>query len=248
MHIVLIRGLVREKRHWGHFPKLIEKAGFKCSLLEIPGVGERFRETSPLKIEEYVTDMRFQFKRLQSDFPDDEFIAVAISMGGMIVQKWLSVFPQDYKSAIIINSSGGRLSPIHKKLTPQAIKTLGALFFANNLRERTIEILELTTNMIELSDRMVEKWTSFEEEYPVKRNTFLRQLVAAANFRVPAADEITKDILFLCGKKDALVNHRCTLDLAAHYGRPYFVHPEAGHDLPLDDPDWIISHIKDFLK
>ncbi len=246
-HIILLRGLVREVRHWGDFPAMLNRSGYKCSCLEIPGVGQRHKETSPLKIEDYVSALRFQFLNLKKSSPEDEFYIIAISMGGMITQSWLSMFPSDFKASIIINSSGGNLSAFYKKLSPKAIKTLGALFMNNNLKQRTIEILELTTNMTELSDALVNKWVSFDKEFTIKRLTFLRQISAAARFKVPAREDISTPLLFLCGKKDELVNHRCSIDLAEYYHSNYFIHPEAGHDIPLDDPDWIISHANKFF-
>jgi hypothetical protein len=37
------------------------------------------------------------------------------------------------------------------------------------------------------------------------------------------------------------------VDLATHLGAVHLEHPTAGHDLPLDAPDWVTEQIRGWL-
>jgi hypothetical protein len=47
----------------------------------------------------------------------------------------------------------------------------------------------------------------------------------------------------LAGQQDNLVNVKCSLALAKRWNCAIQVHPNAGHDLPLDDEEWVSSQI-----
>ena len=87
---------------------------------------------------------------------------------------------------------------------------------------------------------------SYEKEYPTSRKSFVRQLLAASSFQVP--NRIGQKTLFIASLKDRFVNHSCSAALAQHYNQPVSLHLFAGHDLPLDDPDWLIHEIINFNK
>jgi len=55
-------------------------------------------------------------------------------------------------------------------------------------------------------------------------------------------------MLLLSSRGDRLVDARCTDALAAAWGLKPRVHPWAGHDLPLDDPDWTIRQVRQWLS
>ncbi|MGB0455121.1 MAG: alpha/beta fold hydrolase, partial [Bacteriovoracaceae bacterium] len=71
-------------------------------------------------------------------------------------------------------------------------------------------------------------------------------LFAAARFKAPKS--ISVPILFLISKKDQLASAKCGERLAKHLKAYTEFHEEAGHDLPLDDPSWIIEKTQSFLK
>ena len=115
LHWVLLRGLARETRHWGNFPKRLKKHYQGVTLLELPGIGRRSHEEAPTKIDDYVEVLREEYLKIK--YPGPKALC-AISMGGMIAQVWLSKYPKDFESTIIINSSGGKLSPFFHRITP----------------------------------------------------------------------------------------------------------------------------------
>ena len=78
--------------------------------------------------------------------------------------------------------------------------------------------------------------------HPVSTRNALRQLWAAASFSAPKAPP-SMPTLILCGLGDHLVDPRCSAALAAHWGCPLATHPTAGHDLPLDAADWVLTQL-----
>jgi pimeloyl-[acyl-carrier protein] methyl ester esterase len=243
---ILIRGLSRETRHWGLFPaKLQEK--FPDSfirVLELPGVGTRHLETSPSSIEDFANALRPQLMELKQQYPGRWGI-IAVSLGGMIAMKWAENYPDDFDCLITINSSAGNLSSPLDRLGPRAVGKIAKLFFKNDLEERERVILELTTRMTEITPELVRKWASFGKEYPLKRSVFLKQLYAASRFQVP--EQLTLPYLIICGEGDRLTSPRCSKTLARHFDLPYISHPKAGHDIPLDDPDWLAQQVHDWI-
>jgi hypothetical protein len=54
-------------------------------------------------------------------------------------------------------------------------------------------------------------------------------------------------VLLLRSLQDRLVNPVCSERMAEQWDWPVRTHPEAGHDLPLDDADWVIKQIQDWI-
>jgi hypothetical protein len=53
--------------------------------------------------------------------------------------------------------------------------------------------------------------------------------------------------LVLASRGDRLTDWRCSRDLAQAGDWPLKVHLKAGHDLPLDDPQWLIAQINTYF-
>jgi len=63
--------------------------------------------------------------------------------------------------------------------------------------------------------------------------------------RVPAEHPA---ILMLVSQGDRMVDPRCTAALAQAFAATRIVHPDAGHDLTLDDPRWCTEQIAAWLE
>ena len=53
-------------------------------------------------------------------------------------------------------------------------------------------------------------------------------------------------ILLLASLGDRLVSPRCSERIARAWNAPLRMRPDAGHDLPLDDPDWVLGQLLDW--
>jgi len=78
------------------------------------------------------------------------------------------------------------------------------------------------------------------------RANILRQLRAAITCRAaPTPPSIP--VLLLSGHHDRLVNAECSLALAQRWGCDIRLHPTAGHDIPLDDGEWVARQVREWL-
>ncbi|WP_051378796.1 alpha/beta fold hydrolase [Derxia gummosa] len=88
-------------------------------------------------------------------------------------------------------------------------------------------------------------WVELRARHPVTGANALRQLGAAMRYRAPA-EAPPVPLLLLAGGRDALVSPQCSRRLAAVWGLPLREHARAGHDLPLDAPDWVVAQVAAF--
>ena len=114
-----------------------------------------------------------------------------------------------------------------------------------DVASREGSIFDITTNMVEDRSALVDTWARIATERPVKRRVALRQVLAAALYSAPS--NLKPPTLVLGGESDALVNIRCSQELARRLEVPYRSHPDAGHDLGTDAPAWTSEQIRDWI-
>lgn len=248
MNWILLRGLTREARHWGDFPQILKDQGIAESVytLDAPGVGLKNDQVSPVNIKNYVKYLRPEFQTILRQNPGAWGI-LGISMGAMIAMKWIELYPQDFQVGVMINTSAANFSSPIKRMSLKTIKSAAALFFSKSLEEREKFVYQITTNLESHNElSKVAEWVKYARENPVSKASFLSQLIAAGKFTAPPRLGIPT--LFLVSEKDQLADSACGKKLAKHFNARVDVHPEAGHDLPLDDPDWICQQIQAFLN
>jgi pimeloyl-ACP methyl ester carboxylesterase len=245
-HWVLLRGLTRDRRHWGDFPDIFAQAnpGQGVYAVDLAGNGERHRERSPASVAGMVDDLREALRRQGIAGPHR---LLALSLGGMAALEWAARHPEEVERVVLVDSSFGRLSPFYRRLRPaQYLRLL--LFLAcpsAGCRERLV--MAMTSNRPDA--RRVAAWAGWRRSDPVAPANALRQMVAAARYRGPAATPALRDIpiLLLASRGDRLVDVACSRAMANRFGWPLFEHPEAGHDIPLDDPHWVAERVRDWL-
>ncbi|MED5468220.1 MAG: alpha/beta hydrolase, partial [Pseudomonadota bacterium] len=76
--------------------------------------------------------------------------------------------------------------------------------------------------------------------------TAFNQLQAAARFQ-PLPERPMADALLLASKGDRIVHWHCSAELERRWCWTLRLHPDAGHDLPLDEPGWIIQQMEHWL-
>ncbi|MDO9240821.1 MAG: alpha/beta hydrolase, partial [Methylicorpusculum sp.] len=205
---------------------------------DIPGNGPLWQQTSPLSIEAMTQSLRSQ---LTITGPMD---IIGLSMGGMITLDWMIRFPEDIASGILINASASPLSPFYQRLRWQ---TYPALFkpVRLDIKQREQLYLNLTSRHHQQDAELLKQWQAWQEEHPVSQVNTLRQLKSAASFRW--TQPTVQPVLIAASQTDQLVDFSCNTALASALHSDIIVHPTAGHDLPLDDPDWLCDQIKQWL-
>ncbi len=237
---VLLRGLAREQGHWGEFARLLRErlpAGDRVVALDLPGNGARWQEASPTRVETMVRALREQWRTMGHG---GDCMLVALSLGGMAALQWAADAPLEVRGCVLVNTSLAGLSPFWKRLRPAGFAVLLRGFLSSSPRRRELAVLRATSNRPP-DPEIVEAWTATAQRHPVRLANVLRQLLAAARFRAAARPRVP--VLLLVSRGDRLVSPHCSLALARAWGVPLRAHPEAGHDLPLDDPPWLVDHI-----
>lgn len=238
---VLLRGLGREARHWGEFPRLLQQAlprDDAVLALDLPGNGSRRRERSPSSVEALAEAVRAEARQRGARGP---LVLVALSLGGMVALEWTSRHPAEVGGCVLVNSSLRGLSLPWLRLRPRALAELALAAWSVDAQARERRILRLTSNgPVRAAD--LEAWTAHARSAPVARANLLRQLLAAARFRAPPAPPRVP-LLLLASTRDRLVSVQCSRAMARTWRVPLAEHPRAGHDLALDDPAWLAERI-----
>jgi pimeloyl-ACP methyl ester carboxylesterase len=246
MNWLLLRGLVREQRHWCDFPVLLEKStGVKRVItLDLPGVGTEHQRRSPATIRGILTDVRDRFSALRGASPerDEPWGLLGVSLGGMVTLAWCQTFGDDFSRAVVINTSASDAGHPLERFRPAGLKTIIASLRDRDLQRRERRTIDLTVNRADLDrDELARTWAAYALDAPISPTTMAAQLTAATRWRAPRA--VSTPVLILASHGDRLVDPSCSWRIATHLGAPISIHPWAGHDLPRDDARWVLEQI-----
>ncbi len=166
---------------------------------------------------------------------------LAMSLGAMVAVAWAHEYPQEIAANVLINTSMRPFSTIDQRLLPVNYGALLKLIVSGATPEdweRTI--LRITSN--HAVDDVLPIWLELRRQCPVSRVNALRQLVAAARFRASVAKPAAATLV-LASALDHLVSVECSKALVRAWHCTLSLHPSAGHDLPLDDGQWVIAKV-----
>lgn len=238
---ILLRGLVREARHWGDFAqRLSERVDAPVRCLDLPGNGIHHARNSPLSIG---TILELLHDEISLEAP---VYLLGLSMGGLVAAEWASRYPDEVAGLVLINSSSAGLSPPWQRMRPSALPSILRVLCLPRAQREEI-LFRLTCECQGDLWPTLSRWIDYAIECPVSRGNFLRQLCAAARYRVLDATS-RPPVLILGCSGDRLVDPRCSRALAHHWQCRAHEHPWAGHDLPHDDPDWLLDRLAQFRE
>ena len=240
----LIRGLVREAGHWGTFVDQLRKKFPEDSFeaIDLPGNGIQNGMTSPLSMADYANYLH----KNTSDCKEKKGI-IAISLGGMAALEWCRLYPGEIHKLILINISLKGISPIHHRLQISAWGTFIQILLKRSKKSREKAILELVSNFEENREAALKNWTDIQNKRPVSTKNAFRQLWAASKYKFEKP-EVMPITMLLASEQDRLASVTCSQSISQSLNLPLKIHPTAGHDLPLDAPNWVISEICNFIN
>lgn len=244
---ILLRGLTRERRHWGAFAQTFAAAmpGAQVIALDLPGNGALHHEPSPWRVEAMAGHCRRQLQNLGVPPP---YRLLAMSLGAMVATCWAVSHPEEIGAAVLINTSMRPFSPFHHRLRPRNYAELLRLMLTHPTeRDWEQAVLRLTSGAPQHHASVVEAWAAYRHECPVTRSNAWRQALAAARWRAPHQRPAVP-LLLLTSAADGLVDTRCSQRLAQQWQCAIATHPWAGHDLPLDDPPWVAAQVRGWLS
>lgn len=243
---ILLRGLTRESAHWGGFAARLQQAlpGDRVLALDLPGNGLLHTRPSPLSVPAMVRACRHELA-LRCIAPP--YHLLAMSLGAMVATEWAHCAPDDVAGCVLINTSMRPFNPFYRRLRLHNLAALVQLMWqwrAPESAERII--LRMTSNGVPDHLAVLAQWAAVRRLRPVTAHNALRQLVAAARYCAPSTAPIAPTLL-LASRQDQLVASQCSHAIASAWSRPLAWHPTAGHDLPLDDPQWVIHAVQQWV-
>jgi pimeloyl-ACP methyl ester carboxylesterase len=247
---VLLRGLSRESGHWGIFPehllrelRVLQPAS-RLLMLDLPGTGALRRQASPTQVSAIVDACRAELRSRGIEGPVS---LVGMSLGAAVLSDWANRHPGEVEAGVLINPSLRPFSELFHR--SRSLNYLGLLLlslsrFSARLREE--RVLSLTTRLTPKA-AVIDRWVELQRQHPLGVRNTARQLLASMRYRAsrtrPAAP-----MLLLCSKSDGLVDWRCSQAISRAWGAPLRLHTKAGHDLPLDDPQWVARSVGEWLR
>lgn len=245
---VLLRGLMREARHWGDFPEQFQRitGAQKVVTLDFPGNGSLHAQASPSSVLAMAESCRTQLEQLGHRPP---YNVLALSLGAMVAVAWSEQYPQELERMVLINTSLAPYNPFYQRMRPRNYPGLTRFLIHDSIARRERMVLHITSNKqrtVQQRTALLEQWESYACECPVSRANILRQLRAAATFHAaPVPPPVP--VLLLSGLQDNLVNAKCSLTLAQRWGCAIRLHPTTGHDIPLDDGEWVAKQVEEWM-
>lgn len=254
MKVLLLRGLLREARHWGHFPELVAKGlgveSRSVVTLDLPGIGSESSEEFPFSVEKARDALRTRWLQINSD--GEEALLFSVSLGSMIAASWATSFPGDFKKGYVLtNTSASNMSGIQERISLEALSSFLQIMKQKSPLERETRILKLVSNRCNddstLLQSKAEEWARFALDSKSLIALGVRQLFAASRFQLKNSGQKIPPVLCLASLQDRLLSPAATMRVAEFFEAEQFIHHTAGHDLPLDDPDWVIQKVQFWL-
>jgi len=242
---LLFRGLSREAEHWGDFPLQLQAIFPQAPIyvMDFPGVGRYFQQVSPDSIDEIMRQTREQLLALKIAWPVN---ILALSMGAMVAWQWMLMFPNEISRAILVNTSFANVSPFYQRLRWQSYKQFSGLLLEKDVYHRELAIIRLICNNRQNDAKLAEIWSDIQKQRPVTYSNFFKQIKAAASFK-PDLTKPVQPLLLLNSQGDRLVSPDCSINISHKYCIELITHPWAGHDLVIDDSEWLLNQLKQWI-
>ena len=245
MNIFLLRGLTRESGHWGKsFTDNLMKEfpNAKLSFLDLPGSGIYNNEKAALSVNKLMEFMREREIENLNKMQGTNII-MATSLGGMVAVEWIDKHPEDFQGLVMISSSFKGICRMDERAKKDVRKEMYAVMFEKDMKTREEMLLRINSNDTINFSANLEEWIDVQDRRPMTKANILRQTIAGMRYSAP---EQTPDIpiLIIGSKGDRLVSETCITKVHNEFGGSLVWHDTAGHGVPIDAPEWLVSTVK----
>ncbi|QDE32344.1 alpha/beta fold hydrolase [Shewanella polaris] len=262
---VLLRGLMRDSRHWYGFDRLIQQQGINLICVDLPGNGRLAQQASPLSIDQYCDSVWQQIDAAMLESPElnSPLMLVGLSMGGMLALQMAAHRPQSVKQVVVINSSAANISTWYRRfqLAPLLVCSVKALWGAmgdlmsdlrgNNPHKSHVHIIE--SIVLKYTSRnqcnnieVLQAWSVMRQQQHTSFSSGLRQLYACAGFNCPILPRIAVSVIV--ANQDQLAHPKCSDNLAVFYQTQLHKIDNCGHDASLDQPKELLELLQQIAK
>lgn len=222
--------------------------GSRTVCLDLPGSGRRRDVDCPLSGEGIVDALRAYAASELGPLEQIRPRVLALSFGSMIAYQWLCRYPKELSRLVLVSPSFRKVSPWHQRLKWNVLPAIARAFLEPSLESSEKRILSIVSNFPHRQRQALKSWVEIRKTRGIRRENVLRQLMAASQAGVPASPPDGVPMLILGSHADRLVDARCFWGAAEKLKSPVRLHGTAGHDLPLDDPQWVIAQVKEWMS
>lgn len=249
---VLLRGLMRDQRHWHGFDQRLRDKGQLVLTPDLAGNGSLVAKTSPTNMQDYAADVWRQIEASlelarRPSLESQPIYLVGLSMGGMLAMTMAQQHPERIAHAFILNSSAANLSGWYERFKIlNVIKAFVCRKRGEKLNMIEATIARLTSYRHGRDHQLILQWSQLRRQQHPSIQNACRQLWAA--FRYQAPTERVSAVTIICGDRDALVSMKSSQALARHFNCELMVLAYCGHDIALDAPAKLAHYLTEMIK
>ncbi|BAJ03464.1 alpha/beta fold hydrolase [Shewanella violacea] len=273
MIFVLLRGLMRDRRHWYGFTQRLAATGVQVITPDLPGNGTLAEINSPLNISAYANYVWAQIDEVLNAGATREVLEpvclVGLSMGGMLALEMAKHKPERVQRVVLINSSAANLSPWYRRFQLSALiksawgtgrRWLNGELSGVSLVEATV--IQFTSECRGDDIKLIRDWSHYRQLGHTWVLNGFRQLVACALFDAPVIDHgfvkgqvkgqesvpVNVPVTVIVAKRDRLAHPSCGQALAHFYHTQAIYLDDCGHDASLDKPEPLLRILLDMAR
>jgi len=248
MKFFLVRGLTRESGHWGEeFIDSLEHSfpESELILMDLPGSGEFHKQKSPSTVGGIVRAMRKHNKEYLDGSRQNNVI-IATSLGAMVAMEWTLKHPNDFQAMVLVSASAGGICSFSERVKRHSRWKMFRVMLTRNLAKREALILQLNTNDTARFQLNLEKWLRIQTEHPMSKRNILRQSFAGMRYKLRGQFP-DLPMLHVASFGDQIVSEKCVRKVHDKTGGDLVWHYWSGHGIPIDDPDWLVGVISQWV-
>lgn len=245
--IVLLRGLARWSQHWLDFDKKLIDQGFRVIVIDNRGFGGSHGAQTTKDLSLY--DLSDDVAQIISREAPAGVHVVGLSLGAMIGLVLAATKPQLIRSLVMVNSSVG--SSGLPRLGKRALLVIIQVLLTGRRSYGALAKLLLGPGTsIERREKFAAAWAAIDADSKVSSRQLWRQLKAARAFSGSVEmSAVHCPVTIVRCDGDQFVDPRNSNFIHKFISHSELaVHPLAGHELAVDDPDWFVKTIKDAIS
>lgn len=212
--------------------------------LDLPGTGPQWREPSASHVGQLVEQVR---ERVQQAGLQGPFGLIASSWSGCLATEWSRQHPGEVGALVLISPAMRPFTRVLRSVRPGLWSTALALLLGRRSPlERDRRLLRSHTRLRVPSAALLQHWRELRHAHPTRARTGIAHALAVWRYESSRRRPHTR-VLLLAGKGDAWMDWRVAAAISRAWGAALRLHPEAGHDLLLDDPQWVARSLAEWL-
>jgi len=240
----------RESAQWGEAPRLllqqlqVVQPGARLYQLDLPGTGRLWAQRSPRDIASMLAGLR---SRVQAAGLQGPIALIANSWVSCVATEWARQHGNELGALVLISPCLRPFTPVLRSVRFELWgAALALLLGRRSPLERDRRFWRSHVQLHEPEQALLAQWQALRKAHPMRARTGLAQLLAVWRYQ-SSRRRPHQQILLLAGKGDVWIDWRVASAISRAWGAALRLHPEAGHDLLLDDPQWVARSIAEWL-